>query len=654
MPEAGGGRESFPAWGIDGARAMVDAWQRFGYFEALARGIGAGRRPTLLLLDDLQWCDSETAAFISFLFAGGHAPRLLLVATMRTGAAPPRGAVGSMLDSLRSLGVLRPLPLEPFGEADTAALAGAMGGRELGRGQARMLRAATGGYPLFIVQAARIVPGEDRDGPLELGAVLERRITALGDDARDVASLVAANGRETGLPLLRAASDLSAHDLVSAVDELWSLGILVPVGRGYYFAHQLLADAAYRPLSPARRWLLHSRLAQSLEALHVADPDSVAALLAEQHALASNPARALHYWMRAGAAAGSVFANATALESYRQALEVVAQMEPGTERDTAELEARRAMSPPLTVMHGYSCAELLENLERSLVLAERLRRPRVVAESLIGLFCGRHVQGRIEQSYAIGVRALELGTGDPDLLAQAHFAVAGAALALGRPDEAIEHFAACYTRVTPGYSTVLGTRIEIHARAWASHAHWLAGDLQGARRLAAEALERSTAAEHPYTRAVALALVALARQLAGDLAGLGEAVEELLELCSHYDITYYRQWAEIFAGWSAGGAPGIRRIRTALRELERQDAWVRMSYWHSLLADALERDHQPGPALAELDTALESAGTRRENWWVAHLLAQRELLVGTGERQANGGPPSVVDTTAHHPPGSAP
>lgn len=653
LPELGGNPPPQPPATADVTRAMVDAWQRFGYFESLARGISAAGRPTLLVLDDLQWCGSETAAWVSFLFAGAYAPRLMLVATMRTGSQHPSAAVRAMLASLQRLGLLHEIPVAPLDEADTGALAGTLDGGPVGAGRARMLRTATGGYPLFIIQAARIDAGGAPGEHQELGAVLVRRIATLGRAARVVANVVAANGRETGMQMLGAATDLASSDLVEAVDELWSLGILVPVGSGYYFAHRLLADVTYRLLTPAQRWLLHRRIAETLEEMHGGDPDAVAARLAEQHALASNPARALHFRMRAGAVAVGVFANATALDSYRQALAIVGAMDSGGVRDAAELDVRRAMSPPLTALHGYSCAELLDNLERSVVLAEGLGRPDVLAASLVGLFCGRYVQGRIGEAYDVGQRALELGVGDGALVAQGHFAVAGAALALGRPAEAIEHFASCYTVVTPGYSTVLGTRIEIHARAWAAHAHWLAGDRAGARRLATEALERSVAAAHPYTRAVALAYVALLHQLDSDAEGLQRVVKELTTLCRRYDIAYYGQWAEIFTGWSTGSDPGIRGIRAALRTLTSQDALVRMPYWHSLLADALARDHQRDAALAELHTALALAHERREICWVGQLDRQRELLGQMGERPANGRPPSVVVTTTNHdPPGS--
>ena len=48
---------------VAASRAMVDAWRRHRFFEGLARGILATGQPTLLVLDDLQWCDDETTAW---------------------------------------------------------------------------------------------------------------------------------------------------------------------------------------------------------------------------------------------------------------------------------------------------------------------------------------------------------------------------------------------------------------------------------------------------------------------------------------------------------------------------------------------------------------------------------------------------------------
>jgi predicted ATPase len=48
-------------------RPLPEQWQRQRLFEALARAVVAGRRPTLLLIDDLQWCDPDTLKWLHFL-----------------------------------------------------------------------------------------------------------------------------------------------------------------------------------------------------------------------------------------------------------------------------------------------------------------------------------------------------------------------------------------------------------------------------------------------------------------------------------------------------------------------------------------------------------------------------------------------------------
>ena len=66
-----------------GPRAMADAWQRHRFFEGLARALMAVGRPLLLVLDNMQWCDQETLAFITFCLGLADDAQLLVAATLR-------------------------------------------------------------------------------------------------------------------------------------------------------------------------------------------------------------------------------------------------------------------------------------------------------------------------------------------------------------------------------------------------------------------------------------------------------------------------------------------------------------------------------------------------------------------------------------------
>ena len=65
------------------SRATADAWQRHRFLEGLARALIAVRRPLLLVLDNVQWCDQETLAFITFCLGLADGAQLLVAATLR-------------------------------------------------------------------------------------------------------------------------------------------------------------------------------------------------------------------------------------------------------------------------------------------------------------------------------------------------------------------------------------------------------------------------------------------------------------------------------------------------------------------------------------------------------------------------------------------
>ena len=113
--------------------------------------------------------------------------------------------------------------------------------------------------------------------PGDLTTVLRNRLEQATPAAREVAGLAAAVGRDFSLDLLTEASDLDADVVVGAVDELWRRRIMREFRDGYDFSHDLLRDTAYAQLSPPKRWLLHRRIAQSLELLHAGDTDAVSA-----------------------------------------------------------------------------------------------------------------------------------------------------------------------------------------------------------------------------------------------------------------------------------------------------------------------------------------------------------------------------------------
>ena len=618
--------------GSNDDRGMVDAWQRHRFFEGISRAFLAVDRPMLLVLDDIQWCDPETMAWMVFLFGFIEDARLLVAATVRSGELEDNRAVATSLHALHSAGIVTDVKLAPFDAAATAELAASLSGRSLTVQEEALIYATTSGYPLFITEAARDLTGfpvsarssEGNDDDLQ--GLLNHRLEQVSPAAQDVAGLAAAVGRDFSLDLLNEASDLDADTLVRAVDELWRHRILVEQRSGYDFSHDLLRDAAYTAVSPPRRWLLHRRLAQGIELLHVGHIDDVAAQLAEQYDRGGRPDRALIYFRQAAEVAGAVFANAEAIRYYRRCLSLVAEMPPGRDRDTHELNLLELVSAPLNALYGYASPVLQSTLERSAALAESLERPSVLARILVGLFSVQIVQGHIALAHQTAGRALRLSETEPDLAGQAHFGFAGSASSLGLLDLAITHFDVA-SEFSPGpVPFILGTHHEVHSQAWAAHAQWLIGDEQGSLSRCADAVDRGRLANHPYSLAVALAYAGVTYQLCADTDAMLRSTMELRDLCAQYEFAYYGEWTFILEGWAIGGTDGTTLVRKGIDRLRSQGAYFRMPYWLSRLAETLIEDGREDEASAVLDAALVAAEQRHDRWWLPEILRLRAGL----------------------------
>ena len=619
IPAEGHGRRG-PA-----PKAMADAWQRHRFYEGLARALIAVGRPMLLVLDNMQWCDQETLAFITFcLGLAGDTP-LLVAGTLRDDNLGEDAELKQWTVRMRATGLLTEVLLSPLDAAGTAQLAQAISPHPLHAADADLLHATTGGFPLYVIEAVR--GSADPDGaPLTAGdlqAVLRKRFEQATTVAREVAGLAAAVGTNFTLGLLTEASDLEADIVVQAVDELWRRRIMQESGDGYDFSHDMLREAVYAEVSPPKRWLLHRRIAQGLELVHAGDTDAIAAQLAEQYARGGQGDRAVAYYRRAADVAAGRFAFAEAIRLYRQALSVIGKMPAGPGRDSHELAVLEALAAPLNARYGYSSPELQQTLERSIALAQSLGRRDSMVASMISLFGSRFVQGRTADSYQLATRALSLVGPDSELIGQAHFTVGGSALSLGRPAEGLRHLGLAAQPAGAAVLMTTGTRSDVHSMAWSAHAYWLLGHDGKSRSACHEAIELARAVDEPYSLAVALAYGCITYQMRHDLPELREAVVELRELCDRYDFAYYREWGLILDGWSAADQSGTGLAQRGIDNLKSQGSFARMPYWLSLLADLSARDSRPGTARATLDAALAGGHARDDVWWLPEVMRMR-------------------------------
>jgi len=208
----------------------------------------ADRTPLVLLIDDLQWGDVDSATVLADILRPPDSPALLLVGCYRTedadspcvrafreagGAAGGAGGAGGAPPGVREIAV------EPLAAAEAHDLAVAL----LGEGEAGARPAGgpalvdavareCGGSPFFLgALVEHVRAGEGLGAAASLEAVLRARVARLPDEARRLLEVAAVAARPIAPDLALRAAGLSAAAL-GAVTVLRSSGLVRTRGAG--------------------------------------------------------------------------------------------------------------------------------------------------------------------------------------------------------------------------------------------------------------------------------------------------------------------------------------------------------------------------------------------------------------------------------------
>ena len=640
---------------------VTEYGQRQRFFEALARAILLAPQPLLLLLDDVQWCDQETIAWLHFLLRFDPTARLLVVGCAREEELPPQHPLHTFLLHLRSTMRVTDIPLEPLDAAETAKLASQVASRELDLDEGLHLYHETGGYPLFVVETVRANLGRvsarppeadrsQRQPPLDntrtlpprVHAVLIGRLLQLSASARAFVELAATIGREFTLDLLSTAGNIDAESAVRALDELWHKRIVREHGANSYdFTHDKLREVAYAEISAPQRRMLHRRVAQALEAMSSSDLDAVSGQLASHYERAGMIEQALLYYQSAAAMAQRLYANEDAISLLSRSLELLALLPAGAKRDKQELGLQLVLAALYRVTKGWATPELEHVLNRALALCDMVGDDAQRVQTLYGLQSVYVVQAKLERVQIVSDEVHTLyqrsfGTVPPLL---AGMMLAGARLHLGRIAEASSQFAEIIATNDPDQILQIlesqGWNCAIQSRAWQAHALWCLGYPQQAQERGLAAVKMVQDLDQPFNQALASAYLALLQQLCADETVAREHAEQALALANQYQAPYYRAWASILVSYALAleqpDEERIGRLRGSIAEFKASSARLRLPYYLSLLAHVCEKAGRVEEGLACIDEALAEARAHNERWWDAEVHRLRgELLLMHG------------------------
>jgi tetratricopeptide (TPR) repeat protein len=321
-------KSSFP--GLPEPAALSDISEKSRLFEGLhqvtLRLLG-GRGPGALFLDDFHNADSSTREWLGYVLRRGRAGPLLLLTAWRADGPQDLQSLHAWSDGLPTERkhelILARLSREHLRDLLRRHLRGAQVPAE----QVEALYRETEGLPLLLAESLK--PAEEGTEAAAIPRprldVFARRVSAVGEAARQLLAAGAVIGHRFGLDSVRQVSGRSEEEVVSGLEQLLTAGLISEqpaadpkLGPAYDFTHSRLRQATLQGLTQVRARLLHRRAAEAL--LSQEGKGELAAQIARHLAAAGLEAEAAEQYQRAAEHARGLHANREALDHYASAL----------------------------------------------------------------------------------------------------------------------------------------------------------------------------------------------------------------------------------------------------------------------------------------------------------------------------------------------
>jgi transcriptional regulator with GAF, ATPase, and Fis domain/tRNA A-37 threonylcarbamoyl transferase component Bud32 len=387
--------------------------------------LGVRGKPTVMVLDDLQWCDEGSLSLLEEILEEIAYRPLLILATYRETEIGPHHRLRRMIRRVREKRLpLEVVSVEPFGEPSVQELLAELLGEAYDSMEdlARYIHRRSKGNVLYALEIVRQLVEEKVLEPAQ-GAwafhhnklekvkvpqtmleAMQNRIKWLEPDQAHLLSVASVMGCTFQMDVLYALSDHPQEKIIHWIDSAFDLQLLE---RGtapgeVEFVHDRIQEVFYGRLQRAQRQQLHAKIAWVLEELYGHKSPDILFDLAHHYCEAKDHDRCLRYALPAADEARKSYANEEAMRYYTMALRRLEDR--GQQKSADWIRAKEGLLGVYSTIGQIEAAvdiarELLE-VKTSPVEKARLYRS-------IGLNCIRKADyQRAEENLALGLALL--------------------------------------------------------------------------------------------------------------------------------------------------------------------------------------------------------------------------------------------------------
>jgi class 3 adenylate cyclase/predicted ATPase len=615
----------------------------------------AQRSSLLIVFEDVHWCDPTTLEFLNRTVTAIASLRVFAIVTCRPEFRSPWAGQSHVASE----------KLDRLDDQEARTIAAQLVGESaLPANVLAAITARADGNPLFVEEITKAVIEAENEGtsrhagpsdspqapsvPASLQASLMARLDRLGPEAKEIAQISAAIGREFSQFLLAAVASRNEGELRQSLDRLIEAGLVFrqgsPSQANYVFKHALLRDAAYGTLLRGARRALHLRIARALEGqwpdIVQASPESLAHHYTEAGAIE----RAATLWGMAGRRSRTRSALAEAEVQLSRALGQIGTLLPTPSLRREQIALQVELLTVLMHTKGYGAEQTKAAAERARLLIERAEAIGEPPEDSLLLFSviygfwvvniagfnGDAARELADQFMQLATKQAQSG---PLLLA--HRMMGATLMSVGIPTTGREHLdqaIALYDAVEHrALATRFGTDAQVAILEWRSRTHWLLGFPLAARSDANRSFICAREIDQAATLMHALAHSTATLILLGDVAEAGARATELVALAEEKGSSYWSanglMWQGCLMAQTGRASEAVRTLASSIETYHSTGATIYIPFVMSYLARAHCRLGQHKEALDVIDRAIAMAQNTKEQWCDAELYRTKGDLV---------------------------
>jgi predicted ATPase/DNA-binding winged helix-turn-helix (wHTH) protein len=635
------------------------------------------KRPLVLWLEDLHWCDGSTLDWLAFVARREEPARLLVVGTYRpvdvlVREHPLRG----LKQELQTHGDCAELQLdflstEEVAEYLTVRFPVGTTGRSSLHDLARAIHRRTDGNPLFMVNMVDYLVARgvlvQSDGrwelkgrvdemaggvPENLQQLIEQQIERLSPEAQRLLEVASVAGAEFSAAVVAAGLEAEIDAVEEQCEELARRGHFLrasgtaewpdgTVAARYGFLHALYQEVLYHRLTARRRQRLHQQIGEREERGYGEQAREIAAELAMHFEQGRDYRRAIQYLQQAGENASRRSAYAEAINLLTKGLELLKTLPDATERTQQELSLQIALGPALMATKGYAASEVERAYGRARELCRQVGETPQLFPVLLGLWRFYNARTEYQPARALAEQLLTLSQSGQDraLLVGAHHA-------LGTTLYFLEEFVPARAQLEQGIALydpqqhhflafLYGQDPGVACRCYASVILWNLGYPDQALKRSQEALALAQELSHPLSLAVALYWAFGVRSLRGEGQAAQERAEALMTLSREQGFPLWLALSTFWRGRvlveQGQGEEGIAQMHQGLAAYRATGARYGQSVLLLRLAEACGKAGQREEGLNMLAEALAAVHETGEHFSEVELYRLKGELLLTQE-----------------------